>query len=192
MNLNIEPETLAKNIICLIWQDLSTFSKNSIKINMDKDRDTSLQFQKWVNDVTKLIKMSSSQRRYLGFFDGSARPNPGTMAIGGYIQAPDKTKLYSYSINLGKGTNNIAEYESLIHILNQAAERGIQRILIRGDSQLIINQVNRVWQVRDPIMKELHSKVIEAMEKIPSCEVMWQPREENKTADKLAIQGQTL
>ena len=181
--MNLSPENLAKNIIDLIWNDLT--SGNSIKINMDKET-KSLQFNKWVQDVTKLIKVASSQRRFLAFFDGSARPNPGIMSIGGYIQSPDKTRLYEYSINLGSGTNNVAEYQSLIHVLKEAGRRGIERLFVRGDSQLIINQVNNVWKVKDPIMKDLHTKAVKAKNKIPNCEISWQPRSENKEADKLA------
>jgi ribonuclease HI len=38
-------------------------------------------------------------------------------------------------------TNNVAEYEGLITRLRLAKDLGIQRLLIRGDSQLVVKQV---------------------------------------------------
>jgi len=176
--VNLTPRRLSKDIINHIWRNLES------NINMDKE-----QYQKWIDEIEKIIEVANSQYKYLGFFDGSARPNPGIMRIGGYIQAPNKVKEYTYSRNIGQGTNNIAEYRSLIHILEEAEKRGIQRFLVRGDSQLIIKQVNNEWKVKDPTLKELHSKAVEIMNKIPSCEISWHAREDNKEADKLANKG---
>ena len=41
----------------------------------------------------------------------------------------------------GKTSNNVAEYEDLLAGLQAAAGLGIQRLVVRGDSQLVINQV---------------------------------------------------
>ena len=38
-------------------------------------------------------------------------------------------------------SNNVAEYEALINGLRIATELGIRRLDIRGDSQLVINQI---------------------------------------------------
>ena len=38
-------------------------------------------------------------------------------------------------------SNNVAEYEALISGLHIAIELGIQRLDVRGDSQLVIDQV---------------------------------------------------
>ena len=38
-------------------------------------------------------------------------------------------------------SNNVAEYEALINGLHIAIELGIRRIDVRGDSQLVIDQV---------------------------------------------------
>ena len=41
----------------------------------------------------------------------------------------------------GKSSNNVAEYEGLLAGLRAADGLGIQRLVVRGDSQLVINQV---------------------------------------------------
>ena len=38
-------------------------------------------------------------------------------------------------------TNNVAEYEALIHGLKWAIKRGINCLQVFGDSELIVNQV---------------------------------------------------
>jgi ribonuclease HI len=41
-----------------------------------------------------------------------------------------------------KVSNNEAEYEALLHRLRLAASLGIKRLLVYGDSAVVINQVN--------------------------------------------------
>ena len=43
----------------------------------------------------------------------------------------------------GKSTNNTAEYEGLLGGLRIAADLGIKKLIIRGDSQLVVKQVNK-------------------------------------------------
>ena len=50
-----------------------------------------------------------------------------------------------------KATNNIAKYEGLLAGLRIAAELGIKKLIIRGDSQLLVRQVNNDYQ--SPLMK---------------------------------------
>jgi ribonuclease HI len=42
-------------------------------------------------------------------------------------------------------SNNEAEYEALLHGLRLAASLGIKRLLVYGDSAVVINQVNKSW-----------------------------------------------
>jgi ribonuclease HI len=42
-----------------------------------------------------------------------------------------------------KVSNNEAEYEALLHGLRLAASLGIKRLLVYGDSAVVINQVNK-------------------------------------------------
>jgi ribonuclease HI len=44
-----------------------------------------------------------------------------------------------------KVSNNEAEYEALLHGLRLAASLGIKRLLVYGDSAVVINQVNKSW-----------------------------------------------
>jgi ribonuclease HI len=190
--MNLTPEKLSQNIIALIWHELlHLLALGKIELDMNRNEQAK-QMKQWEIEVCKIIKDADNQRKFLAYFDGSAKPNPGIMSIGGYIQTPEGKQLYAYSINLGEGTNNVAEYQSLIHVLRECGRRGIQRVLIRGDSQLTINQVMGIWKAKDPIMKQLCDEAVEAMSKIPDCKLMWHGRNQNKKADKLADQGHDL
>jgi ribonuclease HI len=49
--------------------------------------------------------------------------------------------------------NNIAEYEALVNGLHIAAKLGSKRLDVRGDSQLIIDQVMKESSCHDPKME---------------------------------------
>lgn len=190
--MNLTPEKLSQNIIALMWHELLHLSElGKIKLNMTRNEKAE-KMKQWETEICNIIKGADNQRKFFAYFDGSAKPNPGIMSIGGYIQTPTGKQLYAYSINLGEGTNNVAEYQSLIHVLRECGRRGIQRVLIRGDSQLVINQVLGIWKTKDPMMKQLCDEAVEAMSKILDCTLMWHARKQNKKADKLADEGHDL
>ena len=45
-----------------------------------------------------------------------------------------------------KATNNTAEYEGLLARLRIAMELGIKKLVIHGDSQLVVRQINKDYQ----------------------------------------------
>ena len=45
-----------------------------------------------------------------------------------------------------KSTNNTVEYEGLLAGLRIATDLGIRKLIIRGDSQLVIRQANKDYQ----------------------------------------------
>jgi ribonuclease HI len=53
-------------------------------------------------------------------------------------------------------SNNVVEYEALIHGLKLANEIGIQRILCFGDSDLMVHQVLGDWDAKDANMAFYH------------------------------------
>ena len=47
-------------------------------------------------------------------------------------------------------SNNAAEYEALLHGLRMAVSMGIQRLEVRGDSNLAVSQINGDFDAKDP------------------------------------------
>jgi ribonuclease HI len=105
-----------------------------------------------------------SDQIYIGAFDGSAKPNPGEITIGGWIADSDKKTLISFTEKIGYGTNNEAEYLAFIRLLKEAKGLGIKKLSIKGDSSLVVNQINGTWKIKEPRMKELNNKAHSIME----------------------------
>src|SRR5205814_7292366 len=89
-------------------------------------------------------------------FDGGSRGNPGPAGIGVVLRAEDGTPLVTLGRFIGKATNNVAEYRALIAALEKAKELGARRIIVRGDSELIIRQMNGEYRVKNPDLRELY------------------------------------
>ena len=83
-------------------------------------------------------------------------------------------------------TNNEAEYEALLKELELAKSLKVESIVIQGDSQLIINQVNGVCEAKEDRMKRYLDKVKRLVKKFKEANFVQVPREENMDADALA------
>jgi ribonuclease HI len=117
-------------------------------------------------------------------FDGGARPtNPGPAAIGYVLISPEQKWKRSKAI--GRATNNVAEYQALINGLRFAIDQGYRSIEIRGDSELIIKQVQGEYGVKDQKLQELHGLVQQLMNRFDEFRLQHVPREQNREADEL-------
>ena len=83
-------------------------------------------------------------------------------------------------------TNNEVEYEALFKGLELAKSLRAKLIVVQGDSQLIIGQVNGTCEVKEERMKKYLSKVKRLIKKFKEASFLQVPREENMEADTLA------
>jgi hypothetical protein len=77
------------------------------------------------------------------YFDGSL--NLEGAGAGVLLISPTSKQLKYVLQIFWKVSNNEAEYEALLHGLRLTASLGIKRLLVYGDSALVINQVNKSW-----------------------------------------------
>jgi hypothetical protein len=77
------------------------------------------------------------------YFDGSL--NLEGAGAGVLLISPMGEQLKYVLQIFWKVSNNEAEYEALLHGLRLAASLGIKRLLVYGDSAVVINQVNKSW-----------------------------------------------
>jgi ribonuclease HI len=71
------------------------------------------------------------------FFDGGCRPNPGPMETA----VATRGQVW-YRRDIGHGTNDEAEWQSLLDALDVASELGARDIVLLGDSALIVAQAS--------------------------------------------------
>ena len=86
-----------------------------------------------------------SKRNYLLNADGSGTgttDNPAQGAIGVVLRDPDGHLIAEISKRIGPAINTVAEYRALIEGLKLARSRGIQRIRVFLDSELVVDQLN--------------------------------------------------
>nr|AAP06851.1 putative polyprotein [Oryza sativa Japonica Group]ABF95101.1 retrotransposon protein, putative, unclassified [Oryza sativa Japonica Group] len=85
-----------------------------------------------------------------------------------------------------RATNNMAEYEGLLAGLRVATGLGIRRLLVLGDSQLVVNQVCKEYQCSDPQM-DAYVRQVRRMERhFDGIELRHVPRRDNALADELS------
>jgi len=83
-------------------------------------------------------------------------------------------------------SNNVAEYEALVNCLKIAIKLGGRRLDIRGDSQLVIDQVMKAFNCHDPKMEAYCKEVRRLEDKFHGLELVHIARRYNEAADELA------
>jgi len=123
------------------------------------------------------------------YIDGASRGNPGEAGFGIHVSDPsgvERAALYGY---LGRASNNVAEYQALIHALRWALDKGERRVQVFSDSELVVRQIEGRYKVKHPDMIPLHREASSLLRKFDSASVSHVRREENKEADRLANQA---
>ena len=117
-------------------------------------------------------------------FDGSKMY--GGLGAGVVITSPKGDRLeYVLQIHF-RASNNVAEYEALVHGIKVAKEIGIKRIICFSDSDLVIQQVSRHWDALDANMALYRFHVQQISGYFDGCESHHIPRAENEAADVLS------
>ncbi|XP_062080160.1 uncharacterized protein LOC133784909 [Humulus lupulus] len=116
--------------------------------------------------------------------DGAS--NSQGVGIGIVLEAPSGLKIEEVIRLEQSTTNNEAKYEGLIYGLELARDMGIQRLNVRGDSQLMIEQVAGNFDTKAPHLASLLQKVTDLRAHFHHFELIQVPREENHKVDALA------
>jgi ribonuclease HI len=120
------------------------------------------------------------------YIDGAARGNPGPAGIGVVLRNSEHVLVENIDKFIGNATNNVAEYTALITGMEHAHRLGSKEITINTDSELLAKQLGKEYRVKNPVLKELYSKVLKLLENFEHVVINNIPREKNKDADKLA------
>lgn len=171
---NLENKHIRNEWITLIdnWLTSKFYNNNNTNVNNTLNSDTSL-----------------LEHRLLRF-DGACRGNPSNIigmgcviydAVNGNIIHSNKRKH-----TIEYGTNNIAEYVALVDGLRLAINNNITHLIVEGDSQLVINQINGLYKVNSTKLGFYYNIVQTCIKSFESILFRHIKREHNKEADKLA------
>ncbi len=127
------------------------------------------------------------------FFDGLCEPkNPGGVATFGFLVLRNGKRIHEDSGLAATpysdgATNNVAEYTGVLRTLEWLHGQGLvkEKIVVRGDSELVIKQLKGEYKVKSPLLAPLYRKAREIALQFPALRFEHVPREENREADKL-------
>ncbi len=131
--------------------------------------------------------LSTRDNPYIVTFDGGADPNPGKGYGSFHISSPTGRELLErrdYSSSGREMTNNQAEYRTLIEALLFLRDRlgdraSVEHVRVDGDSQLVINQVQGKWKVRQEELKPLRNEAATIGSSFGSIVYRWHRRDKS-------------
>jgi len=134
------------------------------------------------------------KKKIIVYYDGACEPrNPGGVATYGFVIYADGEKI-GEGMGLAaepwswKASNNGAEYTAMIEAFKWLLEHGYADadVLVRGDSQLSIRQMQGWYAVKAPRIIPLYMEAKRLAEKFRKVSFQWVPREQNVEADLLS------
>ncbi|GLJ38905.1 hypothetical protein SUGI_0793080 [Cryptomeria japonica] len=121
-------------------------------------------------------------------FHGASKGNPGDAGFGVVIRNNASKIVHGVYGGLGMATNNEAEIRALEVGLNLCIQNGISKVLIEGDSQIIISGIIKsnfqCWKLRKWLPRITH-----LLELIGTIEIKHVYREGDRMVDYLANLG---
>tara|TARA_R110001592_G_scaffold358032_1_gene662051 strand:- start:48 stop:1118 length:1071 start_codon:yes stop_codon:yes gene_type:complete len=123
---------------------------------------------------------------YILMFDGGSRGNPGPAGCGYVIYDQSYNIIHEDCSYLGVQTTNYAEYMGVVEGLKKAIELNIQDLIIKGDSLLVVKQLNGSYNVNSENLKPLYQTACSLIKNIKRIQYIHIKREMNVVADTLA------
>lgn len=120
------------------------------------------------------------------YTDGGARGNPGPAGIGFVLVSDAGEERAAAGRFLGEATNNVAEYEALLAGLRAARALGVEELLVRADSELVVKQMRGEYRVKHPNLKPLFVSAQELVRGFSKVRFEHVRRADNARADGLA------
>lgn len=135
----------------------------------------------------ELPKEHVAYTNWVMYFDGSKMPAGLGAGVIFIFPTGDVTK-YVLQI-MYTDSNNTAECEALLHGLQMAVSMAIQRLEVRGDSNLAISQINAGFDSKDQKIMAYRNVVMQIPARLDGLEFHHAQRDANQAADTLARLG---
>lgn len=125
----------------------------------------------------------TADERTIIYSDGGSRGNPGPSAAGYVVMNTREETLDQGGEYLGITTNNQAEYHGVRLGLEAALRLDCKRIDFRIDSMLVVNQLNRIYQIKNRELWPINERIQELLPKFEKVTFTHVKREFNQLAD---------
>ncbi len=127
---------------------------------------------------------SEARARYVLIFDGGSRGNPGPSYGSFRLERAGEKRARPQRRTFARGTNNEAEYRALIAglqaLLAALSSEGLAppqvALEVRGDSQLVIRQLEGAWKTKEPRLRDLRDEAADLLARFGSVRYRHQPR----------------
>jgi ribonuclease HI len=129
---------------------------------------------------------SAADGWYTAHCDGGSRGNPGPSGFGAVVTDPAGQTVARLSRYLGAQTNNYAEYQGLLAVLEWANQNGVSRLRVVSDSELMVKQMKGIYKVKHPALQPLWQQARQLAAQLGAFDIRHTLREGNKEADRLA------
>ncbi|MEX0617242.1 MAG: ribonuclease HI family protein [Candidatus Woykebacteria bacterium] len=124
------------------------------------------------------------------YTDGGSRGNPGPAASACVVKdSAGKVRVISGKY-LGRATNNYAEYQGVVLAYEELAKMpsiDTTTLIIKFnlDSKLVVNQLNGLFKIKDPAIREAVVKIKGLENMFSQVSYTYIPREKNTFADRI-------
>jgi ribonuclease HI len=123
-----------------------------------------------------------TKRATIHFDGGGQSPGPVTAAC--TVELSDGS--FDQDVErFDHGTHNTAEWHALILGLRMALKHGERHVVAKGDSLLVVKQINGEWKTKNAALQSLRAHAEELLALFETWRVEWIPRKENRRADAL-------
>jgi ribonuclease HI len=130
---------------------------------------------------------TNQPEHWVMYFDSSLKLGGGGAGVL-FISSRGEQFKYVFQI-LFEVSNNEGEYEALLHGLRLTLSLGIKRLLIYGDSLLVVQQVNKEWDINKDTMDAYVMEIRKLKKKFSRLKIHHVIRDNNVGADVLSKLG---
>lgn len=150
-----------------------------------------------IDDAAMSVLQIEGQRGFVGsesnfrevangatvYVDGASRGNPGASGVGYYIVDENGREIKRGGEFIGFATSRVAEYYGLKVGCEQALELGLKRVKFVSDSQMMVNQMNGIYKVKNSDLLPIYEDIEELFAQFEAVAITQVKREMNRVAD---------
>ncbi|MCO5558871.1 hypothetical protein L7F22_012460 [Adiantum nelumboides] len=161
--------------------DMLTFKEINVKNDMKKDLERKIVPSPIMHEELQEVEGTLN-------FDGAFKRSINKSTAGYVLFDKNGIEDWFGSQEVGVSSNNEAEYASLCVGLNDCIERHVKKLLIKGNSMLVIRQIQGTWKLNKVGMKGWFFKVRRLLKSFHVYQIWHVPRNMNTRAHELVEQ----